>query len=207
MTPDYFLTSRLAGDILMQTTCDGIILSGGLNRRMEGRNKALLKLDGLSFLEHIVSTLNECFGQLLLVTKNHEFYENSSFRIIKDIINVHSPLAGIHAGLVNINADYGFCTSCDTPLLKTEFVRILIDEIDPEYDIIVPSSGSYYQPLCAVYSKRCVPIIENYLKNGNVKTDGIYELLKVKRIDYEQLQRVDPQLKSFINVNTPEDLR
>ena len=77
----------------------------------------------------------------------------------------------------------------------------------PEYDIIVPSSGSYYQPLCEVYSKRCIPIIESYLKNGNVKTDGIYELLKVKKIDYEQLQRVDPQLKSFINVNTPEDLR
>ena len=191
----------------MQTTCDGIILSGGLNRRMGGQNKALLKLDGLSFLEHIVSTLNECFGQLFLVTKNHRFYESSSYRIVKDIINVHSPLAGIHAGLVSINADYGFCTSCDTPLLKTEFVRILIDEIDPEYDIIVPSSGSYFQPLCAVYSTRCIPIIENYLKNGNVKTDGIYELLKVKKVDYEQLQRVDPQLKSFINVNTPEDLR
>ena len=191
----------------MQTTCDGIILSGGLNRRMGGQNKALLKLDGLSFLEHIVGALNECFGQLLLVTKNHGFYESSSLRIVKDIINVHSPLSGIHAGLVNINSDYGFCTSCDTPLLKTELVRILIDEIDSEYDIIVPSSGSYFQPLCAVYSKRCIPIIESYLKNGNVKTDGIYGLLKVKKVDYEQLQRVDPQLKSFINVNTPDDLR
>jgi len=83
----------------------------------------------------------------------------------------------------------------------------MIDEIDPEYDIIVPSSGSYYQPLCAVYSKRCIPIIASYLKNGNVKTDGIYGLLKVKKVDYEQLQRVDSQLKSFINVNTPDDLR
>ena len=191
----------------MQNRCAGIILSGGLNRRMQGRNKALLELDGRSFLERIVTNLTGCFEQLLLVTKKPEFYKSISFRTVKDIINVHSPLAGIHAGLVNIDADYGFCTSCDTPLLKTDLVRILINEIDPDFDVIVPSSGSYFQPLCAVYSKQCIPIIEKYLKDDEVKTDGIYEMLRVKTIDYRQLQTVDPLLESFFNVNTPEDLK
>jgi molybdopterin-guanine dinucleotide biosynthesis protein A len=191
----------------MQTTCEGIILSGGLNRRMQGRNKALLELDGRSFLERIVTTLTGCFEQLLLVTKKPEFYKSSSFRTVKDIINVQSPLAGVHAGLVNIDADYGFCTSCDTPLLRTDLIRILINEIDPDFDIIVPSSGSYFQPLCAVYSKQCIPIIEKFLKDDEVKTDGIFKMLRVKTIDYRQLQMVDPLLESFFNVNTPEDFK
>jgi GTP:adenosylcobinamide-phosphate guanylyltransferase len=73
----------------MQTTCEGIILSGGLNRRMQGRNKALLELNGRSFLERIVTTLTGCFEQLLLVTKKPEFYKSSSSRTAKDIIREH----------------------------------------------------------------------------------------------------------------------
>jgi molybdopterin-guanine dinucleotide biosynthesis protein A len=191
----------------MQTTCAGIILSGGLNSRMGGRNKAFLELGGRSFINRILSVLEECFDQLLLVTKQPQFYDNQPIRIVEDIFNLRTPLAGIHAGLVNMTTDYGFATSCDTPLLKTELVRMLVSEIDIDVDIVAPASGSYYQPLCAVYSKRCIPFIEDRLGRGDVKTDSMYETLKVKRIPYEQLQVVDPKLESFFNINTPEDLK
>lgn len=193
--------------VSMQKNCSGIILSGGRNRRMGGRNKALLEIGGRSFLERIVTALEDCFDQILLVTRQPQFYRSYPVRIYEDILRIRTPLAGIHAGLVHMNTDYGFCTSCDTPLLKSELVRILIHEIDATYDIIVPSFGTYYQPLCAVYAKHCIPIIEERLKRGDVKADGIYEQLRVKKIPYEHLQRADPQLISFFNVNTPADLQ
>ena len=190
----------------MKKICTGIILSGGLNSRMGGRNKALLELGGRSFLSRIVTALEKCFDQLLLVTRQPQCYLDYPVQVVEDIFTLRTPLSGIHAGLLSMDTDYGFCISCDTPLLKTELVQILISEIDINFDIVVPSSGSYFQPLCTVYSKRCVPIIEDQLQRGYIKTDGIYDRLRVKKIPYHRLQKGDPQLASFFNVNTPEDL-
>ena len=189
----------------MQPTCAGIILSGGLNSRMGGRDKARLELGGRSFIDRILTAIDRCFKELLLVTREPDLYRNLPVTIVEDIFNIRTPLTGIHAGLVNMDADYGFCTSCDTPLLKTALVRILVSNIDVHHDIVVPSVGTYFQPLCAVYSKRCIPFIEDQLRRGEVKTDGIFKALKVKKVPYEQLQKVDPKLTSFYNVNTPED--
>ena len=190
----------------MQHTCAGIILSGGLNSRMGGRDKARLELGGRSFVDRILTTIDRCFKELLLVTREPDLYRYLPVTIVEDIFNIRTPLTGIHAGLVNMEADYGFCTSCDTPFLKTALVRILVSNIDVHHDIVVPSVGTYFQPLCAVYSKRCIPFIEDQLRRGEVKTDGIFKALKVKKVPYEHLQKVDPKLTSFYNVNTPEDL-
>lgn len=190
----------------MRITCAGILLSGGLNRRMGGRNKALIDLGGRSFVERILTALQGCFNELLLVTRQPEIYSNLPLRIVEDIFSIRTPLSGIHSGLMNMTTNYGFVTSCDTPLLKEDLVRVLIGEIDTGFDIVVPASGSYFQPLCAVYSKRCLPVVENQLRRGEVKTDRIYEELKVKRVSYDLLKVVDPDLLSFFNVNTPEDL-
>jgi molybdopterin-guanine dinucleotide biosynthesis protein A len=191
----------------MQTTCAAIILSGGLNTRMGGRNKALIELGGRSFIARILTALEGSFNQVLLVTRQPELYRSQSVRIVEDIFNLRTPLTGIHSGLVNMTADYGFVTSCDTPLLKSELVHLLVSEIETDLDIVVPSSGSHFQPLCAVYSKRCIPFIEDRLGRGDVKTDSIYESLRVKKIPYQRLRAVDPKLDSFFNVNTPDDLQ
>jgi molybdopterin-guanine dinucleotide biosynthesis protein A len=169
----------------MKKTCAGIILSGGQNIRMGGRNKAFLRLGGRYFLDWIIDTLSNACFELLLATREPALLEN---------------------GLVNMQADYALCTSCDTPLLRSEVVQVLIDEIESEYDVIVPASGTYYQPMCAVYSRRCIPFIEKQLNLGDLKTDHLYEKIKLKEIPYERFEAIDPDLKSFFNVNTTEDL-
>ncbi|MCF8078095.1 MAG: hypothetical protein K9K88_02325 [Desulfobacterales bacterium] len=73
-------------------------------------------------------------------------------------------------------------------------------------DIVVPFSGTYYQPLCAVYSKRCIPLIEAQLERGDRKVDRLFERVAVKPVSYRRLRSVDPALRSFFNVNTPEEL-
>ena len=190
----------------MKTTCAGIILSGGQNTRMGGRNKAFLRLSGLYFLDWIINTLSNACCEILLATREPALYSEWELKIVEDILQVRSPLTGLHAGLVNIQADYAFCTSCDTPLLKSEIVQLLIDSIEPGYDVIVPASGTYYQPMCAVDSRRCIPFIAKQLNLGDLKTDHLYAKIKLKEIPYERFEAIDPDLKSFFNVNTPEDI-
>lgn len=173
---------------------------------MGGRNKAFLRLEDRYFLDWIINTLSNACCELILATREPYLYSEWDLKIVEDIFKVRSPLTGLHAGLVNMLADYAFCTSCDTPLLKKEIVQVLIDEIEPGYDIIVPVSDTYYQPMCAVYSKKCIPFIEKQLNLGDLKADHLYEKIKLKEIPYERFEAIDPDLKSFFNVNTPEDI-
>jgi molybdopterin-guanine dinucleotide biosynthesis protein A len=185
----------------------GIILSGGLNTRMEGRNKAFLTIDGQTFLERIVATLSACCGEMLLVTREPERYAGRDLRVVTDILSARSALTGIHAGLVHMQADYGLCVGCDTPLIKKSVLRMLMAATDPDTDIVVPSSGTYFQPLCAAYAKRCAPVIENQLRAGDFKIAHLFAQMRVKKVPYTQFRTVDDKLVSFFNINTEDDLK
>ena len=199
----------------MKHSCAGVILSGGLSSRMKGFNKAYLKIGNSSLIERILDTLKYHFSEILLVTRDPEIYNQSDLggdikrdlKIANDILEVRSPLTGIHAGLVNMRADYAFCIGCDTPFLKKEVVEILISAIEPWADVVVPFSDTYFQPLCAVYSKRCINLIEQQLSRGDPKVDHLFAKVSLKKIPYEQFEEIDNNLISFFNVNTPEDLR
>jgi molybdopterin-guanine dinucleotide biosynthesis protein A len=190
----------------MSKNCAGVILSGGLNTRMEGQNKAFLKINGKRFIDSLSEIFASCFSERFLVTRESHLYTEVNFKIVEDVFTVQSPLSGIYAALINMESEYAFCTSCDVPLLKREVVRIIVKEIESGIDVVVPAFGMYYQPLCAVYSKRCIPFIEKQLACGNPKVDDFYESVKLKRVSYEKIKCVDPTLASFFNVNTKKDL-
>ena len=185
----------------------GIILSGGLNTRMEGRNKAFLTIDGQTFLDRIVTTLSACCGEMLLVTREPERYAGRDLRVVKDILSARSALTGIHAGLVHMQADYGLCVGCDTPLIKKSVLRMLMAATDPDTDIVVPASGSYFQPLCAVYAKHCAPVIEAQLRSGDFKIAHLFARMRARKIPYTQFRTVDERLVSFFNINSEDDLK
>jgi molybdopterin-guanine dinucleotide biosynthesis protein A len=185
----------------------GIILSGGLNTRMEGRNKAFLTIDGQTFLDRIVATLSACCDEILLVTRQPERYAGRNLRVVTDILTARSALTGIHAGLVHMQADYGLCVGCDTPLIKKDVLRMLMEATDAETDIVVPTSGTYFQPLCATYAKGCAPVIEDQLQRGDYKIAHLFARMRVKKAPYAQFRAVDDKLVSFFNINTEEDLK
>lgn len=190
----------------LSVSCAGIILSGGLNTRMGGRNKAFLDLDGRCFLDRIIASLEACFREILIVTREPDLYVDRPAGVVEDILEARSPLTGIHAGLTRMNGDFAFVTSCDTPLLTKEVIEVLVQEIAPDTDVITPTDGTYYQPMCAVYSRRCAPVIEKMLGRRELKVDRLYAQMNLKTIPYERFRAVDPMLESFFNVNTPEDL-
>jgi molybdopterin-guanine dinucleotide biosynthesis protein A len=190
----------------MSNTFAGIILAGGLNTRMGGRNKAFMAIEGNRFLDRIIDVMETVFEERFLVTRCPSEYESLELNVVQDIFPVRSPLTGIHAGLKHSKADHAFCTACDTPFLKAETIRILLDEIEDGFEVVVPASGRHFQPLCAVYSRRCIDPIEKQLFRGHPKVNRLYDQLNVKKIPYERFRSADPALNSFFNINTTEDL-
>ena len=158
------------------------------------------------FLTRILAAASACLEECLIVTRQTELYREWPAKVVADRFEIRSPLTGIHAGLTNMRSDFAFVTSCDTPLLKAALVKRLVDALDPGADVVVPASGTFFQPLCAIYACRCVPVIEEILRQGEVKVDRLYSRVKVKRVAYRYFKAVDPELSSFFNVNTPGDL-
>ena len=187
--------------------CAGIILSGGLNTCMDGRNKAFLTIDGQTFLDRIIATVTSCCHETLLVTRDPERYADRGLRVVTDILTARSALTGIHAGLVNMQADYGLVVGCDTPLIKAGVLRTLMQAVERDLDIVVPATGTYFQPLCAIYAKRCAPLIEDQLRRGDFKIANLFSRMSVKRIPYEDFRASDERLVSFFNINTEDDLK
>jgi len=95
----------------------------------------------------------------------------------------------------------------DHPLgvLQSPLVDLLVRAIEPGIDVIVPVVGGFYEPLCAVYSKGCLPAIESQLERGDYKISRFFDLVALKTIDEETIRSVDDRLHSFLNVNAPED--
>jgi len=190
----------------MSPTCSAAILTGGLNTRMQGRNKAFMQLGGRRFLARVLDTVSACLDDCLIVTRQTGLYREWPVKIVADRLAVRSPLAGIHAGLLSMRSEFALVTSCDTPFLKKAVVKRLLAALEPDVDVIVPASGTFFQPLCALYSRRCAPVIEEILGLGEVKVDRLYARVRVKRVAYRHFEAVDPELLSFFNVNTPGDL-
>jgi molybdenum cofactor guanylyltransferase len=191
----------------MKHACSGVILSGGLNKRMEGKNKALLSVGGQTILDRLQAAFEGLFHEVLLVTKDPLKYLAWDLKIVTDLLPTRSSLTGIHAALFHVSTPHAFITACDTPFLKTGLIRILLDELEPKWDVVMPVTGQGSQPLCAIYSKRCIEPIEDQLRNGDPKILNFFSEIKVKEISEERLRVADPDLASFFNINTPEDLR
>jgi molybdopterin-guanine dinucleotide biosynthesis protein A len=180
-----------------------VILAGGLNTRMAGRNKAFLDVGGQSILSRLLDSLQTCFNEILLVTRQPELYVDYPARVVEDIYPYRSSLTGIHAGLVNAKAYYTFVVPCDTPFLQPALIRLLLDQLKPSLDIVVPYFDNHFQPLCSIYSKRCLPVIELQLDYEDYKIINIFDRVSTKTVSGLKIKQVDPQMLSFYNVNTP----
>lgn len=202
----------------MKLECSGVILAGGLNKRFSGANKAFFRIDGKMIFDRLYGTLSDLFEEMILVTNDPLPFFEWDIQIVTDTFAIRSPLVGIHAGLFYSTKPCAFITACDTPFLKKELIETLVDGLDGNCDIVVPEAEDGLQPLCAIYSKRCLPVVAallaqqkeqpvhfNLLQQG-LKIQRLFEKVRLKKIGEKRLREKDPELNSFFNVNTPEDL-
>jgi molybdopterin-guanine dinucleotide biosynthesis protein A len=196
----------LEGSGLMKQACSGAILAGGLNKRMYGKNKAFISIGGKTILDRLRTAIQDLFEEVLLVTKDSMKHLAWDAKIVTDLLPTRSSLTGIHAALFHISTSHTFITACDTPFLQTALIRALLEELEPKWDVIMPVTAQGNQPLCAIYSKRCIGPIEAQLRQGDPKILNFFPKVRVKAIPEERLRQADPELVSFFNINTPEDL-
>jgi molybdopterin-guanine dinucleotide biosynthesis protein A len=190
----------------MTTPCTGVILAGGLNTRFSGKDKSFIRLGNQCILDSIYSIFHSLFDEIILVTNNPVDYIHWDVTIVTDIFPTRSSLTGLHAGLYYSSNVYSFFAACDTPFLKKELVEAIINQIEPQIDAIVPETSKGFEPLFAVYSKKCLKPIEQQLIQKQLKVRSFLSKVKTKYFPENKIREIDPDLYSFFNINAPDDL-
>ena len=187
--------------------CTGVILSGGLATRFDGTEKAFLRVGGVRILDRLYEIYSALFDEIILVTNNPEKFLEWDLLIVSDLFPIRSALTGIHAGLFYMTNPYAFVSACDTPFLKKELVEAVIGKIEAQIDIVIPETSAGFEPLCAAYSKRCLETAQNHLEQDKLKVIKAFRKSRIKTISEKALCKIDPELRSFFNINTPDDLQ
>ena len=191
----------------MHSNITGVILAGGENRRVQSRKKAFFDIGGQPIIGRIYQVLAAVFPRTMIVTNTPLDFIEWNAVLATDIFPLRSSLTGIHAALFSIDTPYAFICACDAPFVKQELVETIAAGLTDNFDVVIPETAKGLEPLCAVYSVRCLEAIERQLRQQ--QRFAIWHILKRLRVNTileEKLRQSDPFLDSFMNVNTPADL-
>ena len=194
------------------TQTSGIILAGGSSSRM-GKNKALLPLPGnqaATFIEHLVSVLVECCSETLIVASGQEDASEYVFpgvQVICDEISGIGPLMGLYSGLSAIDTARAFVVAVDLPCVQPALFSFLLSQPLPADSMLVPIVDNVPQVLLAIYPLSVLPIIKRQLLLGRRDVRCLLDVAPVQFVEEALLRQIDPGLNSFLNINTPEELR
>ena len=195
------------GKYTLDVSC--IVLAGGKGVRL-GHNKVLEVIGNRSLLQRVVDGLSFLNSDIIIVTATKTTFSQSidypKLRIVTDIYPGKGSLGGIYSGLAASGSFYNLAVACDMPFLNQALLRYMI-QISANFDLVIPRLGDMVEPLHAIYSKGCLTPMEELLKQGNLKIIELLDLIKVRYVEAEEIDRFDPKHLSFFNINTPADLR
>ena len=185
----------------------GIVLCGGRSSRM-GRPKALLPFGPELMLQRVVRILSRVVNPIVVVAAPEQELPPlpEGVLIARDEREHLGPLAGLGIGLRALDglAEAAYCSSCDVPLLRPEFVAAVIAALG-QHDAAVPREGEFYHPLAGIYRTALAEQLAALVDAGRLRPLYLIEACRSRAIDVEELRRVDPHLDSLRNLNTPDE--
>jgi len=179
------------------------IMAGGKSRRM-GQDKAWIELDGEPLITRVANVLAEVADEVLIVA-NDPRYESLGLPVVRDRYPEGGALGGIATGVGAATHGTVLVAACDMPFLSASVWRLLLGH-DGEADVVIPRIGGEFETLHALYTKACLPHMARALAENRLRVISFFAAVTVKPIDEPELRAIDPALRAFTNVNTPEEL-
>ncbi|MGQ0546360.1 MAG: molybdenum cofactor guanylyltransferase MobA [Betaproteobacteria bacterium] len=180
----------------------GIVLAGGLGRRMGGVDKGLQPLRGKPMVRWVLERLAPQVDEVLInANQNLEAYAAMGYRVVPDdIAGFAGPLAGLHAGMKAAAHPLVATVPCDSPFLPMDLIQRLQQGLKSN-DLAVAKTGAQPHPVFALVKRQCRESLEAFLAQGGRKIDAWYASLKVVEVSF------DDEADAFRNINTPEELK
>ncbi len=181
----------------------GLVLAGGLGRRMGGVDKGLVELDGKPMVAHVLARLAPQVDSVLInANQNIDRYATLGPPVVPDRIEGFAgPLAGLHAGLSAASTPLLVTVPCDSPFLPLDLVERLRTALDAAHaQLAVARTGDQAQPVFSMVRREVLDDLAQFLADGGRKIDAWYARLKVVEVAF------DDEADAFANINTREEL-
>jgi molybdopterin-guanine dinucleotide biosynthesis protein A len=187
----------------MSEKITGVILAGGLGRRMGGIDKGLQELRGRPLTAWVVERLAPQVDELLInANQNPESYAAFGHRVVPDQIpDFAGPLAGLHAALSAAAHPLVATAPCDSPFLPEDLISRLFEALTATgTDLAVARTFDQPHPVFCLCRRAVLPHLTEFLASGGRKIDRWYATLKVIEVAF------DDEADAFENINTREEL-
>jgi len=184
---------------------DAMILAGGENRRFLF-HKGLAEMHGKRIIEITYDILRKYFNKVWISTNSPEKFFFLGLPMIGDIVNVRGPLTGIFSVLSCTGVPEIFVAACDMPFISDDVVG-LIKKSYRGQDAVIPVYNGNPQPLPGIYSRAVKDVIEDRIISKSRAMRDLLKDIDVYYVREQEVLKVDPEGKSFTNINTREDLK
>ncbi len=190
-----------------------LILAGGRGSRMGYREKALMDFNGKPLIAYVIERLEKVVDNIIISVRDKEQGELldlhvPGYRFACDKYNNIGPISGMLSGLSLCADKYCFAAACDMPFINHNVVKMLFKESE-HYEAAIPRhDDGFLEPLHAVY--RCKPMIKEIKKaidaDETILLAPIFKL-NVNYVGTGEIKKIDPMLRTFMNINTYEDMQ
>lgn len=189
--------------VALPMTCG--IVAGGASSRM-GRNKALLPFRGRHLLGHQMEIVRPLFERVIVGANEPSPYLRFGAEVVPDLLDLRCALTAIHAILRASRTEHAFVVACDLPFLNPGLMAALAARRLGR-DAVVPESDTGLEPLHAIYSRSCLPAIEEAARRGRWKVSDFYAGVRMERWRVRDGEWLVEGRSPFTNVNTPSEWR
>jgi molybdopterin-guanine dinucleotide biosynthesis protein A len=186
------------------------ILNGGRARRMAGADKARIEVEGTRIVHRQLAVLGERFDAVAMVGKSAVSPDDLPVEFVPDRLGGKGPVDGIAAGLAWSPEPWLFVVASDMPFLCLPLIDALLDARTSDSDIVCVGTLHRPQPLFALYHRRLLPFLDQALSEGQLRASELVTAppagVSVTRLPEAEARHLDPELRSFRNLNSPEDV-
>ncbi len=185
-----------------------VIQAGGESRRM-GRDKALIPFLGQPLISRVIQRLAPIADEIVITTNRPQDFQFLAYPLIPDLIPGRGALGGVYTALSSAANPLVAVVACDMPFVNARLIdaqrTVLITQ---NADLVIPRYDGGQEPLHAVYDRdSCLPFVYEAIQKDQWRVDAWFPKVNVHYFEKEDILRIDPQLRSFWNVNTPEDVQ
>ena len=173
-----------------------------------GRDKRTLQVGGKSLFDRGLGILEGLFSEVLVVVaETGAVVDHLNSRVVTDLVPDRGSAGGLYTGIFYASNSHVFTVACDMPFLEPRVVQHIC-EMGLLSDVTMVQLSTGLQPMQGVYSKRCLPVLEEMVKTKCLRIQDLMlrKDLAVQTLEEESMRKLDPHLLSFLNVNTPADL-
>ena len=179
----------------------GVILAGGMGRRLGGQDKGLVTLNGRTLVDYLLAALRSQLDKIVInANRNQEIYQNYAVPVISDeLSDFQGPLAGFASALQQVDTPWILTVPCDGPQIASDMAERMWTAVQREgVELAVAHDGERLQPVHALIPVVLLDSLQAFLAGGERKIDRWYAQHKMVTVDFSDVPEI------FRNMNTPE---